>query len=256
MVLRGSSLVISRSGLCSLQMMWSCWRHWPVTSNDRWIGSPPSVKGSKAMVLNRKKVDCLLRVKEEILPQVEEFKYLGVLFTSEGRMKQEIHRRIGAASAVMRTLHQSVVVKRDLSQKAKLSIYRSIFVPTLTYGHELWQPPRSQQPSRAQQPQRAQKPPRVQQPPREQQPPRVQPQPANYQQQQQAELLVVYEENGRERERSRETTQEKTSSLIYSVRRRGEERKGKERRGEERRGEERRGEEARDVSADTNNLSE
>ncbi|TWW67270.1 hypothetical protein D4764_02G0003110 [Takifugu flavidus] len=77
-------------------------------------------------------------VKEEILPQVEEFKYLGVLFTSEGRMEQEIDRRIGAASAVMRTLHRSVVVKRELSQKAKLSIYRSIFVPTLTYGHELW----------------------------------------------------------------------------------------------------------------------
>ncbi|TWW67188.1 hypothetical protein D4764_02G0002290 [Takifugu flavidus] len=90
------------------------------------------------MVLNRKKVECFLRVKEKILPQVEEFMYLGVLFMSEGRMEQEIDRRIGAASAVMRTLHRSVVVKRELSQKAKLSIYRSIFVPTLTYGHELW----------------------------------------------------------------------------------------------------------------------
>ncbi|TWW73458.1 hypothetical protein D4764_15G0008520 [Takifugu flavidus] len=38
----------------------------------------------------------------------------------------------------MRTLHRFVVVKRELSQKAKLSIYRSIFVSTLTYGHELW----------------------------------------------------------------------------------------------------------------------
>ncbi|TWW59251.1 hypothetical protein D4764_06G0007810 [Takifugu flavidus] len=52
-------------------------------------------------------------------------------------MEQEIDRRIGAASAVMRTLHWSVVVKRELSQKAKLSIYWSIFFPTLTYGHEL-----------------------------------------------------------------------------------------------------------------------
>ncbi|TWW76618.1 hypothetical protein D4764_12G0000080 [Takifugu flavidus] len=97
-----------------------------------------STSKSEAMVLNRKKVECLLRVKEEILPQVEEFKYLGVLFTSEGRMEREIDRRIGAASTVMRTLHRSVVVKRELSRKAKLSIYRSIFVPTLTYGHELW----------------------------------------------------------------------------------------------------------------------
>uniref|UniRef100_A0A674P165 Reverse transcriptase domain-containing protein n=1 Tax=Takifugu rubripes TaxID=31033 RepID=A0A674P165_TAKRU len=83
-------------------------------------GMKISTSKSEAMVLDRKKVECLLRVKEEILPQVEEFKYLGVLFTSEGRMEQEIDRRIGAASTVMRTLH------------------RSIFVPTLTYGHELW----------------------------------------------------------------------------------------------------------------------
>ncbi|KAK0148964.1 Craniofacial development protein 2 [Merluccius polli] len=79
-----------------------------------------------------------LRVGDEILPQVEEFKYLGVLFTSGGRMEREIDRRIGAASAVMRTLHRSVVVKRELSRKAKLSIYQSIYVPALTYGHELW----------------------------------------------------------------------------------------------------------------------
>ncbi|TWW77030.1 hypothetical protein D4764_12G0004200 [Takifugu flavidus] len=50
-------------------------------------------------------------------------------------VREEWSRRIGAASTVMRTLHWSVVVNRELRQKA---IYRSIFVPTLTYGHELW----------------------------------------------------------------------------------------------------------------------
>ena len=38
----------------------------------------------------------------------------------------------------MRTLKWIVAVKRELSQKEKLSIYRSIYVPTLTYCHELW----------------------------------------------------------------------------------------------------------------------
>ena len=97
-----------------------------------------STSKSESMVLNRKRVECTLRVGDEILPQVEEFKYLGVLFTSKGRLEREIDRRVGAASAVMRTLHGSVVVKRELSRKAKLSIYQSIFVPALTYGHELW----------------------------------------------------------------------------------------------------------------------
>ncbi|TWW77626.1 Ventricular zone-expressed PH domain-containing protein [Takifugu flavidus] len=97
-----------------------------------------STSKSESMVLARKKVECLLRVGEEVLPQVEEFKYLGILFMSEGRMEREINRRIGAASAVVRALNRSIVVKKKLSRKAKLSIYRSIYVPVLTYGHQRW----------------------------------------------------------------------------------------------------------------------
>ncbi|KAI3370524.1 hypothetical protein L3Q82_025284 [Scortum barcoo] len=84
------------------------------------------------MVLDRKRVVCPLRVSGEVLPQVEEFKYLGVLFTSEGKMEREIDRRIGAASAVMRSVYRTVVVKKELSRKAKLSIYhgQSTFPPS------------------------------------------------------------------------------------------------------------------------------
>ncbi|KAK3506157.1 hypothetical protein QTP70_018390, partial [Hemibagrus guttatus] len=101
-------------------------------------GMRVSTSKSEAMVLDRKKVACTLQVGGEVLPQVEEFKYLRVLFTSEGRMDREIDRRIGAAAAVMRSMYRSVVVKKELSQKVKLLIYQSIYAPTLTYGHELW----------------------------------------------------------------------------------------------------------------------
>ncbi|TWW74459.1 R2 Retrovirus-related Pol polyprotein from type I retrotransposable element [Takifugu flavidus] len=93
---------------------------------------------SESMVLAWKKAECLLRVGEEVLPQVEEFKYLGILFTSEGRMERKIDRRSGAASAVMQVFNRSVMVKKELSRKAKLSIYRLIYVPILTYGHQRW----------------------------------------------------------------------------------------------------------------------
>ncbi|KAI3374861.1 hypothetical protein L3Q82_021401 [Scortum barcoo] len=53
-----------------------------------------STSKSEAMVLDRKGVACPLRVGGEVLPQVEEFKYLGVLFTSEERLEREIDRRI------------------------------------------------------------------------------------------------------------------------------------------------------------------
>ncbi|KAI3371640.1 hypothetical protein L3Q82_023595, partial [Scortum barcoo] len=49
-----------------------------------------STSKSEAMVLDRKRVACPLQVGGEVLPQVEEFKYLGVLFTSEGKIGAEV----------------------------------------------------------------------------------------------------------------------------------------------------------------------
>ena len=54
----------------------------------------------ETMALCQKRVEYPLQVGSEILPQVEEFKYIGGLFMSDGLMEQEINRWIGAASAV------------------------------------------------------------------------------------------------------------------------------------------------------------
>ncbi|KAI3370907.1 hypothetical protein L3Q82_007416 [Scortum barcoo] len=85
------------------------------------------------MVLDWKRVACPLRVAGEVLPQVEEFKYLGVLFMSEGKMEREIDRRIGAASAVMRSVYRTDRRGEEgaESKEAKLSIYRSLSQSTL-----------------------------------------------------------------------------------------------------------------------------
>ena len=64
-----------------------------------------------------------------------EVKYLGVTFTSDGRQDEELDTRIGKASAIMRALHHSVVMKRVLSKNAKLSVFKTVFVLILTYGH-------------------------------------------------------------------------------------------------------------------------
>ena len=38
----------------------------------------------------------------------------------------------------MRASHFSIVMKRELSKKGKLSIFKAVFAPILTYGHESW----------------------------------------------------------------------------------------------------------------------
>lgn len=70
---------------------------------------------SEAMVLCRKAVDCSLELGSELPPKV-----IVILFTSEGKMEHEIDRWIGAASAVMQALYKTVMVKKELSRKAKL----------------------------------------------------------------------------------------------------------------------------------------
>lgn len=77
-------------------------------------------------------------VRGPLLRTVLEFKYFGFLFTTEGRMEREIERRISAVAIVMRSLYQSIVAKKEVSKKAKISNYGSINVPTLTYGQEIW----------------------------------------------------------------------------------------------------------------------
>ena len=80
----------------------------------------------------------MLQVNGATLKQVEKFKYLGVTFTSDGKQDEELGTRIGKASTVMQALHYSVVMKQELSKRAKLSIFKTVFLPILTYGHYSW----------------------------------------------------------------------------------------------------------------------
>ena len=74
----------------------------------------------------------MLQVNGATLKQLENFKYLGIAFTNDERQDEELDNRIGMASAIKRALHHLVVMKRELSQNAKLSILKLVFVPIFT----------------------------------------------------------------------------------------------------------------------------
>jgi len=72
----------------------------------------------------------MLQVSGNTLQQLEIFKYLGVVFTSDGRQSEDIDTRIANANAVQRELYRSVVTKWEFSNTAKLSVFtvdRSLF---------------------------------------------------------------------------------------------------------------------------------
>ena len=78
-----------------------------------------SMAKTEVLYLLRNPDQCVLQVNEATLKQVEKFKYLGVAFTSDGRQDEELDTRISKASAVMRALHYSVVMKREFACQCK-----------------------------------------------------------------------------------------------------------------------------------------
>ena len=100
-------------------------------------GMKISTSKTEVVRLSRNPVRCSLQVGAISLKQVEKFSYLEISFTGD-RSQEELNVRSGEASAAMRALHHSVVLKRELLRKAKLSVFKLILIPILTYGHESW----------------------------------------------------------------------------------------------------------------------
>lgn len=88
-----------------------------------------SAPKSEATALCWKTPDCSLCIGSELLPQAKEFKYLGVLFMSEGKMEHEMDRQIGAASAVMWPVYRTILMKRA---EPGGKTYQSIQVPYIS----------------------------------------------------------------------------------------------------------------------------
>ena len=89
-----------------------------------------STKYTEVLCLSTNQRRCMLQVSGNTLQQLEIFKYLGVVFTSDGRQSEEIDTRIANANAVQRELYRSVVTKWEFSNTAKLSVFtvdRSLF---------------------------------------------------------------------------------------------------------------------------------
>jgi len=101
-------------------------------------GMKINTKNTEVLCLSTNPRQCMLQVSGNALQQVEKFKHLGVVFASDGRWSEEIDTRIGEANAVLHELYRSVVTKRELSNTTKLSVFKSVFVPILTYGHQPW----------------------------------------------------------------------------------------------------------------------
>ena len=99
-------------------------------------GMKINVSKSEVLVAARNPVKCAILCGTKFLEQVDEFKYLGVLFTSTGKIETEIETRVRKAGQMLGVVRG--LAKAKISQEAKLAIYKTVFRPILTYGCERW----------------------------------------------------------------------------------------------------------------------
>ena len=96
-----------------------------------------SINKTEVMSVSRNPGKLDININGTQLKQTKEFKYLGSLFTEDGKLDREIETRCQKANAVSYQLapllkHPSI----PMSTKAKL--INAIFVPTLTYQCQTW----------------------------------------------------------------------------------------------------------------------
>ena len=97
-----------------------------------------NTRKTKTMVISREPCRHQIKINRETLEQVDSYKYLGVIISANCSLKEEINQRISKATKVYSQLGQAFIGKRELTTKTKISIFNSVYCPTLIYGSETW----------------------------------------------------------------------------------------------------------------------
>ena len=72
------------------------------------------------------------------MEQVEEFVYLGSVFTSDGKLTHDVERRWAGATTAFGSLKRRLWGRRDVSLKVKMKIFSAVVLPVLLYGASKW----------------------------------------------------------------------------------------------------------------------
>lgn len=97
-----------------------------------------NAKKTKVLVAGKNQKRCEVKIDNTNIDQVQTFKYLGVKINNNGEEEEEITDRIQAANRLYHLLKTPLIGKKELSQKTKMTVFKTIFVPSLIFGSESW----------------------------------------------------------------------------------------------------------------------
>ena len=96
-----------------------------------------SVNKTETMKVSRTPGNLNIKINDTNLKQVKELKYLGSIFTEDGRLNRKIENRTQKANNVSYQLAK-LLKHSDIPMETKRKIINSIFVQTLTYQCQTW----------------------------------------------------------------------------------------------------------------------
>jgi len=96
-----------------------------------------SISKTESMKVSRTPGNLNISIDGTPLKQVSEFKYLGSIFSADGRLNREIETRVQKANSV--TYQLAPLLKHPyIPTETKARLIDSIFIPTLTYQCQTW----------------------------------------------------------------------------------------------------------------------
>ena len=103
------------------------------------MGLSLNVKKTECMVISKKHInpECSVNIRGDLIKQVQKFKYLGYIITSDGRCSTEIKRRIAIAKDSF-TKMKSIFRNHDISMATKFRVLKAYVWSVLLYGCECW----------------------------------------------------------------------------------------------------------------------
>ena len=78
-----------------------------------------------------------MKIYNNTIERVEEFKYLGTTLTNKNSIQEEIKSRLRLGNACYYSV-QNILSSSLISKKLKIKIYRTIILPVVLYGCENW----------------------------------------------------------------------------------------------------------------------
>jgi hypothetical protein len=72
------------------------------------------------------------------LEQTTSFVYLGTIIHQNGKIEEEVLRRVRKTNNIYYQLNQTMFGKKEINTKTKVQVYRTVMETSLLYGSESW----------------------------------------------------------------------------------------------------------------------